>query len=355
MASLIIVASLGLAGAAYIAKRSISRRPGGIRLYVQRKNIYFAHQLGLLDDVQAAAAYDALRKHYEKLVIPKPVNLSGDKQADSQILYGGPFQSEMTKKEARQILGLSEEQSRHGQNVTRQWRQLMLRNHPDIGGSPYIAAKINEAKDIVMGEKAAKEDEPVKRDANEKKRGTKTNFDVSEEEDFTDAYQTAESRGPFAGYNPLNLTGDWNVVEEIFQRKANRKRPLWMPEDVIPFAPEENWKLRYLKELDSVSQLDEHISNQSNVLLMENRNINTKDTVGIILDEEGKPEDPRTWNYYKEEELIRNAEEVEEDEIELERQEKMVIKKEMLERMYAEMIWSKKKVQKKKKSNAEKN
>lgn len=60
----------------------------------------------------------------------------------------GGFQSKMDRKEAIQILGLREA------SVTRNrikdaHRRMMIANHPDRGGSPYLASKINEAKDLL--------------------------------------------------------------------------------------------------------------------------------------------------------------------------------------------------------------
>lgn len=65
--------------------------------------------------------------------------------------YKGGFLSEMTKREAAQILGLRE--SAPEQKVKDAHRKIMIANHPDAGGSSYIAAKVNEAKDILLGKK----------------------------------------------------------------------------------------------------------------------------------------------------------------------------------------------------------
>jgi len=61
--------------------------------------------------------------------------------------YRGGFESKMSKREAGLILGVN--QSAPKKKISEAHRRIMLLNHPDKGGSPFLAAKINQAKDLM--------------------------------------------------------------------------------------------------------------------------------------------------------------------------------------------------------------
>lgn len=60
----------------------------------------------------------------------------------------GGFGNKMSAKEALQILSLRESTLSKAK-LKETHRRIMLANHPDKGGSPYLATKINEAKDFL--------------------------------------------------------------------------------------------------------------------------------------------------------------------------------------------------------------
>ena len=61
--------------------------------------------------------------------------------------YMGPFEENMNYEEARLILEL--EGTVDNKTVEECYKRVMKANHPDLGGSPYIAMKINEAREFL--------------------------------------------------------------------------------------------------------------------------------------------------------------------------------------------------------------
>ena len=55
----------------------------------------------------------------------------------------------MSREEAYQVLGL--EPGASPERIRDEYKRLMKKMHPDQGGTNYLAARINEAKDVLLG------------------------------------------------------------------------------------------------------------------------------------------------------------------------------------------------------------
>ncbi|KAK3224664.1 hypothetical protein Dsin_004526 [Dipteronia sinensis] len=63
--------------------------------------------------------------------------------------YYGGFENAMSKREAALILGIRERAV--AKKIHEAYLRVMKANHPDAGGSHYLAYKITEAKDVLTG------------------------------------------------------------------------------------------------------------------------------------------------------------------------------------------------------------
>ncbi|ELR21264.1 translocase of the inner mitochondrial membrane 14 isoform a, putative [Acanthamoeba castellanii str. Neff] len=87
-------------------------------------------------------------KHFKagNLTLPKGMVPKGPSRMKSY--YTGGFESEMTRAEAALILSVRQGASK--EKIKMAHRRIMLANHPDNGGSDYVASKVNEAKDLLL-------------------------------------------------------------------------------------------------------------------------------------------------------------------------------------------------------------
>jgi len=93
---------------------------------------------GLAIGAAALGARSALLRMQAARLAPKP----------PRAWIQGGFKATMDRAEAARILGIRPTAARKEIEVAH--RKVMVANHPDTGGSPYIATKVNEAKQVLM-------------------------------------------------------------------------------------------------------------------------------------------------------------------------------------------------------------
>ena len=73
----------------------------------------------------------------------------GEAPFGQQQQYSNDSGANMSRKEALAVLGLEDGAS--DENIVAAHRKLMQKLHPDRGGNNYLAAKVNQAKDLLLG------------------------------------------------------------------------------------------------------------------------------------------------------------------------------------------------------------
>lgn len=108
-----------------------------------------------LDDLDTEALVALLREADDEsraLLVPyldrRDAGWREHAQGDAAAGRAAPGSAKMTDEEAYQILGVQRGASER--DITRAHRALMKKFHPDQGGSTYLAARINEAKEKLL-------------------------------------------------------------------------------------------------------------------------------------------------------------------------------------------------------------
>jgi hypothetical protein len=118
---------------------------------------FAGRKLSTLSDREAMELFDELQQEgaAEAAVMEAYLDwrLPGWREKDAEGARAGPGRApgrgSMSAEEAYALLGLSPGAS--AEEVRRAHRKLMMKVHPDQGGSTYLAARINEAKEVLVG------------------------------------------------------------------------------------------------------------------------------------------------------------------------------------------------------------
>ena len=172
IAGILVVLAIALASRRVLPILGGSAKSGGQKSQVETKcvRITLDHDTGEIDGVVRTGGYAGKRLSeldrvqltdlYEQLKMDDPEGarlldaylaraFEGDweEQTAGESVYDGGM---MTIREAREILGVRPSASE--EEIKTAHRKLMMKFHPDQGGSTYFAARLNEAKDLLLSD-----------------------------------------------------------------------------------------------------------------------------------------------------------------------------------------------------------
>ena len=93
----------------------------------------------------------ATRMPLATILSAMPFLLKALREAEAGQTPPGAKTPTMTRDEATLILGVDVNASE--KDIQEAYRRLMQKNHPDVGGTDYLAANINQARDVLLGKK----------------------------------------------------------------------------------------------------------------------------------------------------------------------------------------------------------
>jgi hypothetical protein len=118
-----------------------------VRMGLSRLAVVGGVVLAVLRALAPLLRFWPLFQHWSEQASPAGRGPSGNSSGADARGRSPARPARMSRGEALEVLGLDERATR--EDVQREYRRLIKRLHPDLGGSTYLTAKLNEARDVL--------------------------------------------------------------------------------------------------------------------------------------------------------------------------------------------------------------